>query len=84
MSDNRKKLEELHTVVCESLTESIELMKGMEPKDRNAALYNAAIGLLKNSGVKADVEDDNSAARELLKSLPFPSQEEREQDQAYG
>jgi len=59
-------------------------MKGMEPKDRNAALYNAAIGLLKNSGVKADVEDDNSAARELLKSLPFPTQEEREQDQAFG
>lgn len=84
MNNNRKKLEELHTAVCESLTESIELMKGMEPKDRNAALYNAAIGLLKNSGVKADVEDDNSAARDLLKSLPFPTQEEREQDQAFG
>jgi len=84
MSDNRKKLEELHTVICESLTESIQLMKGMEPKDRNAALYNAAIGLLKNSGVKADVEDDDSAARDLLKSLPFPSPEEREQDQSYG
>jgi hypothetical protein len=82
--NNRKKLEELHTVICESLTESIQLMKGMEPKDRNAALYNAAIGLLKNSGVKADVEDDNSAARELLKSVPFPTQEELEQDQAYG
>jgi hypothetical protein len=84
MSDNRKKLEELHTAICESLTESIQLMKGMEPKDRNAALYNAAIGLLKNSGVKADVEDDNSAARDLLNEVPFPTQEEREQDQAYG
>jgi hypothetical protein len=84
MSDNRKKLEELHTVICESLTESINLMKGMEPKDRNAALYNAAIGLLRNSGVKADAEEDGSAAADLLKSVPFPTQEEREQDQSYG
>lgn len=84
MNNNRKKLEELHTVICESLTESIKLMKGMEPKDRNAALYNAAIGLLKNSGVKADAEDEGSAARDLLKEVPFPTQEELEQDQAYG
>ena len=81
MSDPKKKLEELHEVVAESLKEAVQLMKGMEPKDRNAALYTAAISLIKNSGIKADIEEGNAA--QIIEGLPF-GQPEEEREQSYG
>lgn len=83
MNKNRKKLEELHTVIADSLTEAITLMKGMEPKDRNAAIYNAAIALIKNSGVKCDIEAD-TAVDDLLKVLPFDNTPEEERAKGMG